>query len=404
MIFFESWFFRSKGWQPRYARWVRDLVAYMESKGLAYNDWVLHIFDETLSDRFLSTAREIKKVDPKLRLFSDRMGPPERIAEFAPVLDYWCPHFRDLTKPGFQAMRRSGHPVWTYDCGSGKAISPTHNRALPWCAWYRKLDGVCYWTYFSNYGDPWDDFDRGHPDWSKVYTDHAGNPVSSKRWEAWREGLEDMALFDLYTKTLDKHGGSGKSTVVDRKLQQDIAAVGAAADATADTIQSIVDRVRQRILSLGGIHDIAFPAYCQIAWTSRRAGDGRGRVQRLTALPDGPSRQVGACLLSQTARSWTFLIQPVQAETGDRVVLELRARGKGRIKMGVCEGFQWGGNGAGHRTTLRFVSLESAWQSVRVEHVVGKQHPIEALIGFDYGNADAAAEVRDYRVTVEPRL
>lgn len=402
MIFFESWFFRSQGWKPRYARWVRDLVAYMKSKGLGYDDWVLHIFDETLSDRFLDTARHIKKVDPALHLFSDRMGPPARIAEFAPVVDTWCPHFRDLIKPGFETMRRSGHPIWTYDCGSGKAISPTHNRALPWCAWHYKLDGVCYWTYFSNYGDPWNDFDQGHPDWSKVYTDSAGNPVSSKRWDAWRAGLEDWALFDLYAQTL-KSAGGGKATAVDQELQQDIAAVGAAADAPADTLANIVDRVRRRVLTLRGIRDEAFPAFCDIAWGSRLAGDGHGRISRLPAQAHGPERQVGAFLTSPTARSWTFLIQPVRARAGDKVVLELRARGKGKLKTGICEGYRWGDNGAGHRTTLRFISLKPEWQSVRIEHTVGKQQPVEALVGFDYGNADAAAEARDYRATVQPR-
>ncbi len=402
MIFFESWFFRAKGWKPQYARWVRDLVAYMKSKGLGYDDWVLHIFDETLSDRFLNTARAIKKIDPHLRLFSDRMGPPARIAEFAPVVDFWCPHFRDLTKPGLEAMRRSGHPVWTYDCGSGKAIPPAHNRALPWCAWHYHLDGVCYWTYFANYGDPWNDFDQGHPDWSKVYTDAAGNPVPSKRWEAWREGLEDWALFDLYARFRKQNGGAGQQAK-DRRLEADIAAVGAAADAPAAALADIVDRVRRRVLAFRGIREPAFPAYCEVAWTVRRAGDGRGRVEPLPAEGGKPERQVGAYILSPTTRSWTFLIQSIQAQPGDRIVLLFRARGRGKLKAGICQGFPWGGNGAGHRTAIRFTELaEHRWQSLRIPFTAGRERPLEALIGFDYGNPEAHAELRDYRIQVLP--
>jgi len=400
MIFFESWFFRSKGWQPQHARWVRGLAAYMRAKGFTKKDWVLHIFDETLSDRFLDTARRIKKIEPDLPLFSDRMGPPDRIEQFAPVVDYWCPHYKDLTKPGFAAMRRSGHPVWTYDCGSGKAVSPSHNRALPWCAWHYRLDGVCYWTYFSNYGDPWNDLDAGRrPDWSKVYVDRNGGPLSSKRWEAWREGLEDFALFDLYAAALKRRADLSPE---DRKLPADVHAVGAAADAPAADIARIVDSVRRRVLALNGIRTPAFPPYCEIEWTPRTAGDGRGRIRRVTADSAAQRRQTGALLRSPTAHSWTFLVKALTVEQGKKLVLEFRARGAGRLKAGFCEGFQWGGDGRGHRATIRYLSLKDDWQHLRIEHVVGAERPVEALIGFDYGNARAVAEIRDYRVEITP--
>ena len=396
MIFFESWFFRTKGWEPRYERWVKDLVAYMKSKGLGYDDWVLHIFDETLSDLFLETARAIKQVDPHLHLFSDMMGTPERVAQFAPYVDYWCPHYAALAKPGLNRMRATGHPIWTYDCGSGKAVPPTHNRALPWCAWHYKLDGVTYWTYYSSFGDPWNDFDFNHPDWSKVYTGASGNPVSSKRWEAWREGLEDWALFDLLIKTLNQKGGPAEA---DKRLLAEIDAIGLTSNAPADKLEEVSTRVLHRLLDLNGIHEAAFPPYCVIAWGSRVAGDGKGRIQQLPADPEGPSRQTGAALRSATNRSWTFLIQRVDAKPGDKVVLRLRARGTGSLKAGICEGFRWGGNGTGHRTTTRNFTLTSTWSRIEIEHAV-KEVPVEAIIGFDYGNDKSSAEVRDHRVEV----
>lgn len=395
LVFFESWFFRSQGWRPRHERWVKDFVAYMKSKGYDYDDWVLHIFDETLSDLFLDTAKAIKRVDPRLRLFSDRMGTPAEVKRFAPYVDYWCPHFAALAKPGLKTMRETGHPIWTYDCGSGKAVAPTHNRALPWCAWRYRLEGVCYWTYFSSYGDTWNDFDFDHPDWSKVYPGRTGEPVSSKRWEAWREGLEDWALFDLYSRTLKTKG----ATAADRKLLSQIDAIGSAADAPAEVLERVSTQVLHRVLDLEGIHEPPFPPDCTVAWTVRRAGDGRGRVLRLVAESSGGKRQTGAALHSATDRSWTFLLERVDARQGDKVVLRLRAKGKGRLKAGICEGFHWGGDGTGHRTTVRIYPLHPAWTRITLEHVVRAQ-PVEALIGFDYGNAGSSAEVRDYRIEV----
>ncbi len=395
-IFFECWFFRSEGWKPQHERWVKDLVAYMKSKGLGYDDWMLHIFDETLNDLFLDTAKHIKQVDPNLRLFSDRMGPPERLKQFAPYIDYWCPHYRDLPKPGLRTMRASGHPIWTYDCGSGKAVPPSHNRALPWCAWFYKLDGVCYWTYFSSFGDTWNDFDHGHPDWSKVYPGATGEPLSSKRWDAWREGLEDLALLDLYQSALKTQGGPAAE---DKKLLAQIASLAAKANGPADQLEALSNAVMHRILKLRGVEEVAFPPFCDIAWRVRRAGDGKGRVLRIPAAAGGKRRQTGACLRSATKRSWTFLLRNVEASNGDKVVLRLRARGNGRLKVGVCEGFRWGASGAGHRTSIRIVPLKKDWTTIEIKHLV-KEQPVGALIGFDYGNEKTEAIVRDYEVKV----
>jgi hypothetical protein len=53
---------------------------------------------------------------------------------------------------------------------------------------------VGFWSYSDTNGSSaWDDIDGRRPDWAVVYESDKG-VVSSRRWEAFREGLEDYAL------------------------------------------------------------------------------------------------------------------------------------------------------------------------------------------------------------------
>ena len=94
--------------------------------------------------------------------------------------------------------KSTGKPVWTYTCSINmKSLDPLdYYRLKPWRAWKLGLNGVCYWAYNSWRGDPWNDFDGEIGDCGAVYNGPLG-PVTSRRWEAWREGLEDYLYLHL---------------------------------------------------------------------------------------------------------------------------------------------------------------------------------------------------------------
>ena len=245
-----SRFFKDQDWQPHFAPWLRDLVAYMTSKGLDYEDWVLHMFDEALDDRFLQAAKALKNVDPKVQVFSDMMGPPERLKQFAPYVNFWCPGSGTLHDPGVQTMRESGLPIWAYECSSGKGVSPAKNRTLPWRAWRHRLDGIAFWSYAAVYGDYWDDFDLGLPDWAKMYPGPVGRPVPSKRWEAWREGLEDYLLLQLYEDTLRSRGEPRPEEEALLREARQVADLG---QAPMEFMDELMDKIVQRLLEWQGV-------------------------------------------------------------------------------------------------------------------------------------------------------
>jgi len=397
LLFVEVWFMRATGWKPEYEQWVRGAAAAMEAAGLSYDDWVLHIYDETLCPEFLECAKRIKAVEPRIRIFSDFMGTVEQIQDFAPYVDYWCPYFADLTKSDggcLQAMRATGKPIWTYECGSQKTMGLGHCRALPWVSWANNLQGSFNWCYP---GSAWDERGIGDINYGHIYAGYRGEPVSSKRWEAWSDGLEDYLLLAAYSEKL---AAAGEPTDTDRALLDAARKVAALCDGDMVEMTALRGRIAHRLLELGG-KPVAtdFPAVSFAGWRVMSAGDGKGSGQMEPGARNS-EQDLAMVLRAPTGRSWVFSIKPVAAGEGQCVRLSFWARGKVQLRAGVCEGFHFGGDPSGHRVSDRYDGLTDEWRRYTVEHTVGAS-PVEAFIGFDYGQADAQSALADVELAVQ---
>jgi hypothetical protein len=367
----------------------------MLKAGIPFDQWVLHIYDETLCDPFLECARQIKAVDPRVRIFSDCMGTPEQVRAFAPYVDYWCPYWGALPNTaGLDAMRATGKPVWTYDCGTEKRMPTGRYRVLPWRTWRYRLDGAFCWCYP---GSAWNELTLDGINYGHIYEGYRGEPVSSKRWEAWSDGLEDYTLLRAYDDALRR---AGKHTAIDGDLLKAAEAVCDRGSGDTRPMSDLRRRIAHRLLELTGtpiardFPDITFPG-----WALRALGDGRGtaRYQPGDRTDAGDMAMV---LRSPSDRSWTFLVKPLDARPGDRVLLTLWARGKGSLRVCVSEGFVFGGDPSGHRSSERTLALQDGWRQIQIEHEV-KALPVEAVVGFDYGNPGGEALLSDAHVTVQ---
>jgi hypothetical protein len=395
-VFLEVWFMRETGWRPQYATWVREIADEMLRLGYGFDQWLLQIYDETLCDEFLECSRQIKAIEPRLRIFSDYMGTPEQIAAFAPYVDIWCPYWADLNKQEgacLRAMRATGKPIWTYDCGGTKSTPVGRYRALAWVAWKHHLDGIYGWCYPGSAWDetPFADFNYGH-----VYEGYRGGPVASKRWEAFGDGLEDLLLLRQFETALE-----GGRTAGDEALLAAGAVFAEQCGGDPAAMAELRARVAHRLLECRGTPLTRdFPRLAFPRWQTRLAGDGKGTAQLAPGARQNPD-DLALVLRAETERSWAFAAQPLAAASpGQRVRLTVWARGKGSLRVGVCEGFSFGGDPAGHRISDRYVGLTDEWQEVTVEHAIAAS-PVEVFAGFDYGNAGATAALSDAEVTVE---
>ena len=71
---------------------------------------------------------------------------------------------------------------------------------LSWKAFLRGYTGVGFWAY-ADIGDKdttaWKELER---DFAVIYDGPDNSIISSRRWEAWRMGIEDYELLTMYAK------------------------------------------------------------------------------------------------------------------------------------------------------------------------------------------------------------
>jgi hypothetical protein len=101
-------------------------------------------------------------------------------------------------------IKQSGKPVWSYECVSQvRSLSPLrYNRANAWRAAYFGLQGIGFWTFSTTEVDHWYAGKGVNDEYALVYPGLL--PVGSVRWEAVRDGLEDVAALKLLQDALEK--------------------------------------------------------------------------------------------------------------------------------------------------------------------------------------------------------
>lgn len=194
----------SASWEKAFSTWLTLLVEHLKQAGIGYDRFAMYPFDERLGDEFYQVARLIKKVDPNIRIYANRIcEEPQDFMRFKDLIDIWCPaEVHSVQYPAsLQKLKNSGKPVWTYSAaGPGKSNHPYHYyRLMPWRAFKEGLTGVGFWVYADCDKNPtWNDTLSPFGYYGAVYSSY-GSPVDthgekvvpSRRWEAWREGIED---------------------------------------------------------------------------------------------------------------------------------------------------------------------------------------------------------------------
>ncbi|MGD1041790.1 MAG: hypothetical protein ABR913_01865 [Sedimentisphaerales bacterium] len=196
--------FMSIEWQTNFTQWLKNLTAYLKNRGIDYAGFAIYPYDETLGDDFLKVAKLIKAIDPKIRIFANNMGSgTAELNSFKNLIDIWCPAVETCQEhpDWLKYLQKFGKPIWTYSgLAPAKAISPSEfYRMLPWLAFKRKQAGAGFWVYTDQgQTNPWDELMKPMGYYGVIYSS-TGSPVPtsgeniipSRRWEAWREGVED---------------------------------------------------------------------------------------------------------------------------------------------------------------------------------------------------------------------
>ncbi|HNT86637.1 MAG TPA: DUF4091 domain-containing protein, partial [Candidatus Hydrogenedentes bacterium] len=204
----------SEAYAKAHVAWLRAWVTRLRALGVGYDGFALYPVDEPglsdgLADRHVLLGKLAREADPKIVLYTDPVGrvTEDELRAMLPYVDVWCPNrnglILDTTNAAkLEIIKKSGKTVWMYECDhNAKHQSPLgYYRAQAWLAWHHGMTGIGFWSYCTSQDDPWFVPSLRH-DYLLVYP--GDGVVSSKRWEAVRDGVEDYAVLAALRRAME---------------------------------------------------------------------------------------------------------------------------------------------------------------------------------------------------------
>lgn len=212
--------------------YIRALRDHLGERGRGYADYAFYLLDEPGLDYgpniaiLLDAGKLFREADPKLLTYTDPVPglswkDYERIE---PLADVWAPNMRLVSGllSGDPRMDRilKQKTVWSYECvGQVKSLSPLrYNRANAWRAKFFGLRGIGFWTHCTTADNPWSLTVTNKEEYALVYPGDL--PVPSVRWEAVRDGLEDVAAIALLDERIQHHWDAGTKNEIVQQAEQ----------------------------------------------------------------------------------------------------------------------------------------------------------------------------------------
>ncbi|HPO07716.1 MAG TPA: hypothetical protein PLZ55_03535 [bacterium] len=194
--------FLSASWERGYETYLKQWMKHLKELGVGYEEFAMYPYDEPnlqgskVVDQLIAVAKATRKADPNILIYTDPTtgSTVELIESLAPYIDIWCPSAELIERSGedlIPLFKKYGKEVWFYDAaGHARTLSTLGiYRWRPWESWSRGFTGCGHWVYSSHPHDLWVGPNPSANYYPTVY-DGEG-VVTSKRWEACREGVED---------------------------------------------------------------------------------------------------------------------------------------------------------------------------------------------------------------------
>jgi hypothetical protein len=183
-----------------FKEWVRQIRDHMHKKGFPTDRWAFYWVDEPGDESFLKhvvpASRLAKAVDPSILVWEDHQVSLPMLEKHADAIDIHCcptPYYRNHPDI-LRHVLAEKHPSAHYVCASSKAADPhQYYRLHHHAAMELGLDGAGMWVWGDD-GGQFNDYAGDHTSYGMVYATPDG-PMTGKRREAWREGVEDVELW-----------------------------------------------------------------------------------------------------------------------------------------------------------------------------------------------------------------
>jgi hypothetical protein len=193
----------SEQWERALTQWLQFVEKTMSAGGLAPGSYDVELWDEPKlpdQEEVVASLRVARQACPKMvlnvTLGASRQKPGQimEMAQYANSFCFWGAYWSDpvYTKT-MESLRQAGKGIWFYNCDTNLRVELYgYYRLHAWKGWVQQVDCVGLFDYM---GGPGGFYGAGSwkttPAGALVY--NAGNrPVGSIRYEALREGIEDV--------------------------------------------------------------------------------------------------------------------------------------------------------------------------------------------------------------------
>jgi hypothetical protein len=205
----------SSEYERKFGPFVKATVAHMAEKSFDTDHFAFYPIDEPGGygwahiNLMVAFGKMLRAANPKAMLYVDGGGELAMFEAMAPYIDIWCPANSMLAESSqtMDVVRHSGKRLWSYDCGYGysRPVGPNIKNtnipaqflAAPLYTFRHGATGLGYWCY--NLGDSL--WARTQFEYPLVYPGRT-KPVTSRRWEAVREGVEDFRILTALRERL----------------------------------------------------------------------------------------------------------------------------------------------------------------------------------------------------------
>jgi len=207
-------------YQKELKAYLDRLVTHLSGQGIDTRHFALYPIDEPggygwlLVNKLVEFGKVVRACNPKVMLYVDGGGEEPMFQAMAPVMDIWTPSIYQLAEdsPEMKIMRSNGQMLWSYNCGYGfsRPVGPNlkniniiaEYRTAALFALRHGATGIGYWCYNAGGENPWE---RIKYEYNIVYPGRS-KPVTSRRWEAVREGIEDFRILLALKHRLEETG------------------------------------------------------------------------------------------------------------------------------------------------------------------------------------------------------
>ncbi|MEN8191419.1 MAG: glycoside hydrolase domain-containing protein [Bacteroidota bacterium] len=210
--------FGSEKFTKDYKHYLNDLVNHLSEKGIDLNHFALYAVDEPGGHGWNAVNKVIRvgeiahEVNKNIMIYQDGGGELPMFKAMSKQLDVWVPPFEwlPLDIPEMDVMRNTGKHLWSYNCTytSARPTGPNIKninlfyefRTAALLALRNGATGIGYWVYEAGNENQWS---RCKFEYNLVYPGRT-KPVTSRRWEAVREGIEDYRIVSALKNYLTK--------------------------------------------------------------------------------------------------------------------------------------------------------------------------------------------------------